>query len=67
MDLPITPELKEEVARFRLAFCCEHCLHFADEPGACDLLYPVAPHRRAAFERPPPGARLVFCKMFEAR
>lgn len=67
VDQPITPALKEELARLRLAFCCEECLHFADDREACDLLYPVGPHRRAAFEASPPGARLVFCKMFEAR
>lgn len=67
MDLPITETLREELARYRLAFCCEECLHFADHRQGCDLLYPVEPHRRSTFERSPPGARLVFCKMFEAR
>ncbi len=64
MDQPITDELRREVERWRLAFCCEECLHFDDERAACDLLYPVAPHRRERFER---GSRLVFCKMFEVR
>jgi len=67
VELPLTPELRAELTRWRLAFCCEECLHFADEAEACDLLYPVQPHRRAAFERAPAGARLVFCRMFEAR
>lgn len=67
VDLPITPALREELARLRLAFCCEECLHFCEAREACDLLYPPGPHRRGAFEAPTPGQRLVFCKMFEAR
>lgn len=67
VELTLTPALREDLARLRLVFCCEECLHFADEREACDLLYPVAPHRRAAWDDAGEGARLVFCKMFEAR
>ncbi|MCC7072443.1 MAG: hypothetical protein IT383_14030 [Deltaproteobacteria bacterium] len=64
MDQPITDQLKGELARWRLLFCCEDCLHHCEARQACDLLYPEEPHRRASFER---GERLVFCKMFEVR
>lgn len=67
VELTLTPALRDELARLRLVFCCEECLHFADERQACDLLYPVAPHRRATWEEAGPGTPLVFCKMFEAR
>lgn len=64
MDQPITDELRAEIARWHLAFCCEECLHFCQARRACDLLYPVDPHLRESFEH---GQRLVFCKMFEAQ
>lgn len=67
VDLLITADLRDEIGRLRLAFCCEECGHFAAHREACDLLYPVEPHRRARFENAAAGDRLVFCKMFEAR
>jgi hypothetical protein len=35
--------------------------------GACDVLYPITPHRRAAMVEVPDGTPIFFCKMFEAR
>lgn len=34
--------------------------------GGCDLLYPTAPHRRAAWDAARDGDEVSFCKMFEA-
>ena len=58
--------VREEIQRFRLAFCCEDCRHFVSQDERCDLLYPTDPHRRGAFESAANGSQLVFCKMFEA-
>ena len=63
--------LRDEIGRFRLAFTCEDCSHFAaahgSQPAGCDLLYDCTPHRRATVEALADGELLTFCKMFEAR
>jgi hypothetical protein len=73
MLLVMSPEFRTESSQRRLVCCCEDCAHFvADAPGAdgcvgaCDLLFPTAPHRRAAWASAADGAALSFCKMFEA-
>jgi len=54
--------LREEAARYRLRFTCEHCAHFVPERAACAHGYPAAAHHALdlavldAFE---------FCKEFE--
>ncbi len=63
---PLTPALREEILRHRLAFTCEDCAHFVPREGACDLLYPTEPHRRATVDKKVDGDPLLFCKMFEA-
>ena len=63
---PVTPALREEIRRFRLAFTCEDCVHFVTPEQVCDLLYPTEPHRRATVEKKQDGDPLLFCKMFES-
>jgi hypothetical protein len=54
--------LREEAARYRLRFTCEHCAHFVAERAACAHGYPAAAHHALdlavldVFE---------FCKEFE--
>jgi hypothetical protein len=64
---PLTPEVREEIRRFRLVFTCEDCAHFVAGEAVCDLLYPTEPHRRSTVEAKEDGDPLLFCKMFEAR
>lgn len=56
----------------RLACCCDECAFFVLKPnappgddGACALLFPTAPHRRARWDAAADGDALSFCKMFE--
>ena len=73
MRLVMSPGFRTESSQRRLVCCCEDCAHFVEDApgteggaGACDLLVPTAPHRRAAWASAPDGAPLSFCKMFEA-
>lgn len=63
----MSPEFREQRARFRLACTCEECLHFCAEREACAVRYPTEPHRKAHLEALSDGDRLFFCKMFEPR
>lgn len=62
MESVVDERLKAEVARFRLRFSCDDCVHF--DPGAgCSQGFPSSEHRASSLE----GRRsVVFCKMFEA-
>lgn len=54
--------LRDEIARYRLAFSCDRCAQYDPESDRCSLGYPVAPHRRSDVEA---MSELVFCKHFE--
>jgi|GEM_PF-2334987 len=69
----MSPALRLDLSQHRLVCCCEDCDHFdaaatergATGSGACDLLFPTAPHRRATWESAADGDALSFCKLFE--
>ena len=61
----MSQELRRQIERTRLAFCCEDCGNFVADTGACSLLYPNDVHRRAFFDALQDGERVWFCKMFE--
>lgn len=72
----MSEQLRQQRASLRLVSCCEECEHFVGDEvsgasgsagGQCDLLYPTAPHRRAAWDQAKDGDEISFCKMFEAR
>jgi len=66
----MSERLRRERASLKLVCECECCEHFVEDSppdGACDLLYPTPPHRRAAFDNAKDGDPIFFCKMFEAR
>jgi hypothetical protein len=54
--------LRQEAARYRLRFGCEHCAHFASERRACAEGFPNGPHLDVNVET---TAALEFCKSFE--
>lgn len=62
MKTRVTEVLRDEAARYRLRFTCEHCAHFVAERAACAHEYPAAAHH---------GLDLAvldefeFCKEFE--
>lgn len=62
MKTRVTPAFREEAARFRLAFTCEHCAHFVPESNACGNGYPTEPHRKVDLAT---RSELEFCKSFE--
>ena len=62
MKTTVDAVLRDEAARYRLRFTCEHCVHFVPERAACAHGYPAAPHHAldlAALDV------LEFCKEFE--
>lgn len=61
----MSEELRRQMERTRLAFCCEECGNFVPEREACSLLYPNHTHRRAFVDALKDGERVWFCKMFE--
>ena len=63
MKIPQDERFREQRARFRLRFTCEHCVLFDDERERCAHGYPTAEHREARYADP--DALLVFCKHFE--
>ena len=68
MQMVMSERLRRERASLKLVCACEDCEHFDTAEGpACDLLYPTAPHRLAAFDNAKDGEPVWFCKMFEAR
>jgi hypothetical protein len=68
MQMVMSERLRRQRVELKLVCACEECEHFDDRDGpACDLLYPTAPHRRAAFDSAKDGDPVWFCKMFEAR
>jgi hypothetical protein len=77
MKQVMSPAFRIEASQHQLVTACEHCAHFVFDavervaggtgaPGACDLLFPTGPHRRAAWQALHDGEALPFCKMFEA-
>ena len=58
-----TEAFRDERARYRLRFTCEHCTLFDDRNETCAHGFPTAEHRDAHYEDP--QAPLVFCKHFE--
>ncbi len=70
----MSSSLRLELSQGRFVCCCEDCDHFVADaferdglvPGACSLLFPTAPHRRARWLAAADGAALSFCKLFEA-
>lgn len=63
MRTHIDERLRAEIARYRLAFTCEQCVHFDEDRTSCSQGYLTEEHRRRTLEV---GRTLVFCKSFEA-
>lgn len=64
MKTRIDDEFHAEVARFRLAHCCEDCVYHRVDEDRCAHGYPDATHRRLAFAADGPLDGM-FCKEFE--
>ena len=62
MRTNVDDRLRQEAARHRLLFTCEHCAHFDDARGVCSQGFPTGEHLRSTLEV---GATVVFCKAFE--
>lgn len=60
----VDERLRDEAARYRFCFTCEHCAHFAPETLGCGNGFPTEPHRDVSLEQ---RAELEFCKAFELR
>lgn len=82
MQMVMSETLRTQRASLRLVCECESCEHFVpgdlkpaaragapvdEDGGVCDLLYPTAPHRKAAFDAAADGDPVWFCKMFEVK
>lgn len=66
MRLELSPEFKEESARYNLRFCCEDCGNWDELEACCAHGWPSEEHRARYYDDP--GCRaLVFCKEFELR
>jgi hypothetical protein len=76
MKQVMSPAFRLEASHHRLVAACEQCTHFVADaverradgttsPGACGLLFPTGPHRRAAWDALVDDDPLPFCKMFE--
>ncbi len=63
MRAPVDDVFLSELARLRLRFTCDACLHLLPD-GRCGNEWPNDDHLR-----PPatPGGEVVFCKEFEVR
>ena len=57
-----TEAFRDERARYRLRFTCEHCTYFDVPRERCTHGYPNAEHREAHNEA---ASTLTFCKEFE--
>jgi hypothetical protein len=57
VKLPLLPELKEQMERYKLRYTCDDCAHFDEVREACAHGYPTEEHRRT-------GDTVVFCKEF---
>jgi hypothetical protein len=58
----VDAKLRDEAARYRLRFTCEHCAHFVPERIACAHGYPVRAHHALDLAE---LRSLEFCKEFE--
>jgi len=65
MWVTINERYRLEKEKYNLKECCEDCLHFCPTREACEVMYPVKPHRRQTFLEAQDGERIYFCKMFE--
>ena len=62
----MSQNLKDEVARYQLAFTCEDCKYFEQSSEKCTIYYPAHLHKNATVQALEDGDRLYFCKMFES-
>ena len=65
MWLPRDARFDEERRAFDFRGCCEECVLFLPEKGACAHRYPNWEHRRAYLDTRTEGQNVVFCKEFE--
>lgn len=63
MRTHLDERLRAEIARYRLVFTCEQCIHYDEDAESCSQGYPTGEHRQKTLEL---GRTLVFCKLFEA-
>lgn len=63
MRTQLDERLRAEIARYRLVFTCEQCVHYEEDQRSCSQGFPSDEHREQTLEL---GRTLVFCKLFEA-
>ena len=54
--------LIDELALYRVRFCCDDCIHYEPDSAECSLGYPTLAHRAHLLT---PGRTIIFCKTFE--
>lgn len=62
MRSPVDDTLLKQTEQYRLCHCCERCVYFDPDSGACSEGYPNQEHRQRSLEG---QAFVVFCKRFE--
>jgi hypothetical protein len=62
-----SPQLLEEIARFRLRSACRDCFFFVMAEQRCAHGWPSADQQRDPLEEDGAPAAIAFCKEFELR